>query len=201
MKNLCVLIIAVSCFGNVYSQTAEEFYNTGIKKYELHDYKGAIIYFTKAIKLDSNNETYFANRGIAHSYNNNKLEAVKDLTKALVISPNDSELYSARAKIKLDLLDLRGSILDFNRAIEINPIEKDFEDRGLVYLLLKDYKNSIIDNTKAIEINGSNSNAYYNRAIAKLALNFKDDDYCLDLSKAGELGDQLAYELIKKHCN
>ena len=41
---------------------------------------------------------------------------------------------------------------------------------------------------------------YYNRAISKLKLKQKEGA-CLDLSKSGELGDDKAYEMIKKYCN
>ena len=42
--------------------------------------------------------------------------------------------------------------------------------------------------------------AFCNRGLAKIKLNDKNGG-CLDLSKAGELGFQAAYESIKKYCN
>ncbi len=42
--------------------------------------------------------------------------------------------------------------------------------------------------------------AYYNRGLAKIQLG-QIDGGCLDLSKAGELGADKAYDLIKKYCN
>ena len=58
----------------------------------------------------------------------------------------------------------------------------------------------ISDFIKAIEINPNDAEAYYNRGIAKIKLGQKDSG-CLDLSKAGELGDSQAYEAIKDLCN
>jgi hypothetical protein len=49
-------------------------------------------------------------------------------------------------------------------------------------------------------LNPKNGVAYFARGLAKVAL--KDTNGgCLDFSKAGELGDNRAYEAIKKICN
>jgi len=65
------------------------------------------------------------------------------------------------------------------------------------YLL--DFRGAILDYTKAIEIIPNFSEAYFCRGMTKIALNRKEDG-CLDLRKAGELGDAVAYEYIKKYC-
>ena len=57
----------------------------------------------------------------------------------------------------------------------------------------------IQDYNKAIELNPDFADAYYNRGIAKYDLGDKNGS-CLDWSKAGELGDETAYDLIKEHC-
>ena len=51
-----------------------------------------------------------------------------------------------------------------------------------------------------IELNPKNKEAYSNRGIAKLNLKDKNGA-CLDWSKAGELGYEEAYDMIKKNCN
>ncbi len=42
--------------------------------------------------------------------------------------------------------------------------------------------------------------AYYNRGLAKIQLGQKNSG-CLDLSKAGELGVDKVYEVIREYCN
>jgi hypothetical protein len=59
---------------------------------------------------------------------------------------------------------------------------------------------SVGDFSKAIEINPKYTQAYYSKGISRIAIGQKDSG-CLDLSKAGELGSEKAYEVIKKNCN
>jgi tetratricopeptide (TPR) repeat protein len=72
--------------------------------------------------------------------------------------------------------------------------------QGLEKFRLKDYRGAIADYTKAIELNPKYAEAYHNRGLSKINFGQKDNG-CLDLSKAGELGLEQAYEAIKNLCN
>ena len=63
-----------------------------------------------------------------------------------------------------------------------------------------DYRGAINDYTKAIELKPNFATAYNNRGLAKILMGQKDSG-CLDLSKAGELGNTEAYETIRQYCN
>ena len=65
---------------------------------------------------------------------------------------------------------------------------------------LKDYRGAILDYTKAIELDPKMGDAYYYRGVAKIAVK-EINSGCYDLSKAGELGQEAAYKLIKQFCN
>ena len=83
--------------------------------------------------------------------------------------------------------DLYGAIIDYTKAIEINPNSfTAFNNRGLLKLQLKDYKGAIADFTKAIEINPNKGDLFEYRSIAKSALN---DEYgaIADANKAIEI--------------
>lgn len=77
---------------------------------------------------------------------------------------------------------------------------KEYNDSGLAKFRLKDYRGAIADYSKAIELNPSFADAYFNRGITKISSGQKDKG-CLDLSKAGELGDGEAYKAIRAPCN
>ncbi len=64
--------------------------------------------------------------------------------------------------------DLDGAIDDYNRAIEINPIDIDaYSYRGIAKARKGDLEGAIADYTRAIELNPKDSKAYYSRGIAK----------------------------------
>ena len=65
---------------------------------------------------------------------------------------------------------------------------------------LEDFRGALSDYTNEIEIDPKASAPYFNRGIVKLTLKDKDGA-CLDWSKAGELGQENAYETIKIYCN
>lgn len=73
------------------------------------------------------------------------------------------------------------------------------KESGDAKLRLEDYKGAIADYSKAIELNPKNAKAYYSRGLAKLLMGQKDSG-CIDLSKAGELGYDKAYDAIKEDC-
>jgi len=50
-----------------------------------------------------------------------------------------------------------------------------------------------------IELDPDYAEAYNNRGIAKYRLGDKDGS-CLDWNKAGELGNEKAYDLFKEYC-
>ena len=89
---------------------------------------------------------------------------------------------------------------NFMQAIDINPNNANYFNRGLAKFFLEDYQGAILDFTEAIELYSKDEGSYYYRGFAKLKLNQKENA-CLDLSKAGELGFPDAYETIKEYCN
>jgi tetratricopeptide (TPR) repeat protein len=70
--------------------------------------------------------------------------------------------------IKYLQLDYNGAILDYNKAIELNPkLAGAYNDRGLMKWYLKDYRGAIMDYDKAIELISNSADVYCNRGLAK----------------------------------
>lgn len=63
----------------------------------------------------------------------------------------------------------------------------------------QDYEGAISYYTRAIEIDPKYAAAYYNRGMAKIKMGQKENA-CIDFTKAGELGNEKAYEMIKLYC-
>ncbi len=112
-----------------------------------------------------------------------------------------AEQYNSKGVAKEKLEDYRGAILDYTKAIEVNPkFAEAYCNRGVVKFYLKDFRGAILDYNKAIEVDPSFGAAYFNRGETKRLLGDIDGS-CLDWSKAGEFGLSEAYDKIKEYCN
>lgn len=144
---------------------------------KIEDYENAMINFTKII--------------------NGKIEGYVSI----------ANVYFERGFLKNKLEDYRSAISDFDLALKNNTFKNNpnlkllYSYRGYSKLMLNDYLGAINDYSRYIQDNPNNSsNAYYNRGLARIYLK-QFELGCNDLSKAGELGELDAYELIKEYCN
>lgn len=182
-----------------FNPDAEAYYNRGLLKYVLEDNRGSMVDLTKAIDISPDHvDAHFIRGLLRHDLDDNQ-GAIADFTKVIEINPEYSDAYLKRGFSKYVLDDYRGAISDYTKAIELHPDEETYYNRGLSKDALNDYRGAIADYTKAIAINSEYADSYYARALMNFMLGEKDKG-CMDLSKAGELGLERAYELIKKGC-
>jgi Flp pilus assembly protein TadD len=98
-----------------------------------------------------------------------------------------SEEYDRRGVVKFGLGDKRGAILDYNRAISIDPQDAfAYYNRGVAKFELGDKQGAISDFDLAIAINPQDAQAYSNRGAVKLALGDKQGAIA-DFTKGAEL--------------
>ncbi len=183
------------------AQTAKEFTQKGRELIDKREYMEAILNLNKAIELDAKQSVAYFLRGNLKEKFEDLHGAMKDYNLAIETNSKYTEAFFARGNVKMRLQDYYGAIADFSSAISINEnyIEAYF-NRGKAKQLLMAYEDAINDVTKIIQINPKSIDAYYMRGI--LRIDFGDlKNGCLDLSKAGELGDLKAYEIIKEKCN
>lgn len=180
---------------------ADAYINRGVAKSDLEDSRGAILDYSKAIEINPGDGLAYFNRGTIKIKLEDYTGAMLDFDEAINLDPNYFDAHNSRGFVKVNLNDYEGAIQDFKKAMEIRPLdESSYYNCGYVYLKLKEYKGAIINFNTAIAINPDYIDAYINRGIAKILLGDKIGG-CLDWSKAGELGDDTAYDLIKKNCN
>ena len=125
MKNLFLILVVVSLSG--YGQTATDYFNKGISKFNLKDYQGAISEFNKSIHLNPNDADAYINRGIAKKklLEYTGADAISDYNIAIQLNPNNSDYFYNRGNAKIGLRDYRGAITDFSIAIQLNPDNAD----------------------------------------------------------------------------
>ena len=101
---------------------------------------------------------------------------------------------------KDDLEDYSGAIADYDKAIELNPMDASlYINRGLTKGDLQDHEGEISDYNKAIELNPMDPDVYLNRGSTKKELGDLIGA-CADWKKAAELGDKESAEFFKEHC-
>ncbi len=206
MKNITAFALSLICMilssNLLYSQkTAEDYIDHGIKKYEEKEYMEAIVSFNEAIALDKNSHQAYYMRGNIKQRFGDIHGAMKDYNEALEANSKFPEAYFERGNIKYMLQDYYGAINDYTQTIALNENNLDaYYKRGQAKQQLEAYQDAINDCTQILNKDPKNVDAYFLRGVLRIEYG-KLAEGCLDLSKAGELGDLKAYEMIRERCN
>jgi tetratricopeptide (TPR) repeat protein len=201
MKRLLFVLVLISLTLVSGAQTAKDYVIKGRDLLEKQEYVEALVNLNKAIELDPNQSAAYYLRGNIKDNFEDRHGAMKDYNLAIEKNPKFADAFFARGNVKMSLQDYYGAVDDYTAAITINEnyVEAYFS-RGKAKQFLQAYQDAINDCSKIIQINPKSTAAYSMRGI--LRIEFGDlKNGCLDLSKAGEMGDLKAYDLIKEKCN
>jgi tetratricopeptide (TPR) repeat protein len=164
--------------GEVYS-------NRGNTKFELKDYDGALNDYLKAIELSPKfTDAYYNLANLKANVYKKYNEAIKLYTIAIEIEPL-SEAYNNRGIAKQDLNDINGAILDYQKAIELNPKNYiAYHNLAEIQLIKGLIDDAIINCTKSIQISNKYSDAYKTRSEAfKIKKEFLNSSIDMQLYK------------------
>jgi tetratricopeptide (TPR) repeat protein len=90
---------------------------------------------------------------------------------------------------------------DYNKVIDLDTdFFYAYFNRGYVKCIMGDYWGSVSDYEKALDYEPKFSEAFYNKGLILIYLNLKTVG-CESMSKAGELGIQESYHVMKRYCN
>jgi tetratricopeptide (TPR) repeat protein len=138
--------------GKISSQ-AKFYYSQAQNKYLNKDYKGAILNYTQAIKINPNYADAYTGRGLAYRSLQDYQKAILDCTQAIKINPNYADAYRDRGSVFVLLKNYQKGMNDLNQAIKINPND------GLAYFYrsnaraaLGDFQGFTEDADKSINI-------------------------------------------------
>jgi tetratricopeptide (TPR) repeat protein len=142
---------------------------------------------------------YYMNRGVLRADMIDFIASIE--SNVQVLSMDDSGNTRARVKDQVNRsYDYSDAIDDMEAAVQILPdLPYLYFNLGNLYCLSKEHVKSIENYTKAIELYAYMGDAYFNRGLVLIYLKDKEKG-CIDLSRAGELGVQDAYSVIKKYC-
>lgn len=142
---------------------------------------------------------YHMNRGVLRAEMIEFISSIENNVQ--VLSMDDSG--NTRARVRDQVVrqyDYTDAIDDMKKVAELVPnLPYAYFNLGNLYCLSSEHINSIENYTKAISLYPYMGDAYFNRGLVLIYLKDKEKG-CIDLSRAGELGVQDAYGVIKKYC-
>ena len=196
---------AVAWEGN---PSAEMLFPRALYDYDGKQFNSSLNYYGEAIEKAEDEAAgfnalysafYHMNRGVLRAEMIDFISSIE--SNVQVLSMDDSG--NTRARVKDQVIrqyDYTDAIEDMKSAAEIVPdLPYVYYNLGNLYCLSSEHVNSIENYTKAIELYPYMGDAYFNRGLVLIYLKDKEKG-CIDLSRAGELGIQDAYGVIKKYC-
>lgn len=120
--------------GHKRADTFAEWFDTGCKRYQEGDLKGAIEAYTEAIALKPEEIRSYFNRGIAYIELHMHDKAIDDYNTVIAMNPDYSEAYNNRgwAYLQKGLFD--PAIRDCNKALTLDPhMATAYHTRGMAY--------------------------------------------------------------------
>ena len=182
-----VILPTNNAFAN---EEADKHNAQGRDYYSNSDYQKAVEEYTKAIKIDSKNPTYYNNRGWAYYDSNDYVNAEKDFSDAIRLNPNYAYAYRGLARIYREDNPPRNddAIKNFieagkiscapggfhsyeyaievlNEALALNDNNAEAHNlRGQAYFNLEKYDEALDDFNIVIEKDSNYADAYFGRA-------------------------------------
>ena len=188
--------------------SAEKLFLRAMYDYDGKQFNSALNYYGQAIdKAESEgagfnalySAFYHLNRGVLRAEMIDFISSIE--SNVQVLSMDDAG--NTRARVKDQVIrqyDYTDAIDDMKRAAEIIPdLPYVYYNLGNLYCLSSEHVSSIENYSKAIDLYPYMGDAYFNRGLVLIYLKDKEKG-CIDLSRAGELGVQDAYGVIKKYC-
>jgi tetratricopeptide (TPR) repeat protein len=190
---LCLLAVFTSC-----SSSPEV--NTGDSAFAKGDYPAAIEGYSLALKNNPGDVDLLFGRGRAYQEVGKDVDAQADFEAALNLDPKNFQVLLSLATVQLDQKSYASALLYATKAEEISgapALASLLKGRALHQLgmpedALKAYGN-------AIQLDGDYGQAYFNRALLKIALD-RTKLACEDLRRAVALDYPGAQESLEKYC-
>ncbi|KAH7861299.1 hypothetical protein Vadar_024351 [Vaccinium darrowii] len=104
---------------------AEEIKILANEAFKAHKFSQAIVLYTQAIELNSQNPVYWANRAFAHTKLEEYGSAIQDASKAIEIDPKYSKGYYRRGAAYLAMGKFKEALKDFQQVKKICPNDPD----------------------------------------------------------------------------
>jgi tetratricopeptide (TPR) repeat protein len=174
---------------------------TSIYKSIIKNYNDAINDLNAVITTDTTNFiTYFSRANIRFEM----INYIKQIENQHNIYLTGTEFNA----VKKDIIESTENFADYELVIEDLQKAKELSPRfifcdynlGNTYLQMRDYRKAIEHYNLVIKSDKEFKEAYYNRGLTYIYLK-ESENGCMDMSIAGELGMEEAYEVIGRFCD
>jgi len=182
---------------------APAYINRGLLKFKLKQYAYAIKDMEQGVKLAKykkiEDEVYNSLAQAKFEIDDFK-GAIEDFDTLIKRNPKNEFAYTYRGAAKLNVNDFSNAINDLSEAIKLNAKSYvAYNFRGAAKGGLKQYIEALKDFDYSIKLKFDYSSAYVNRASIRLASKDRKGA-CEDLTKADQLGSNVAYKLLQQYC-
>ena len=170
-------------------------FERGISQLLIKQYTSAVNSFTEAIRLNPTNPFLYMNRAAARAEMIDFISSIDNSYQSVNIDTDPSKRLHNNVK---RIYSYDEAIEDMDEAIRLYPeFAEAYYNRANLMAISGKLPEAYDDYTKAIELDGNMGEAYYNRGLVQIFM--KDTRKgCMDLSKAGELGIEMAYDVLRE---
>ncbi|MBR3678432.1 MAG: tetratricopeptide repeat protein [Alistipes sp.] len=175
-----------------------QLFQLAISESLVKQYTNAVNSYTAAITLSPTNPFVYLNRAATQAEMIDFISSIDNAYQRISIESDPARQLHNRSTRTYNYDD---AIADLTKAIKLYPgFAYAYYNRANLLALSGQLPEAYDDYTKAIELNPNFAEAYYNRGLIQIYM--KDTHKgCLDISKAGELGIEEAYEVLRAYSN
>ncbi len=174
--------------------TFESLFSLAISESLVKQYTNAVNSYTAAIQASPTNPFVYLNRATTQAEMIDFISSIESAYQRISIESDPARQLHNRTSRTYNYDE---AIADLTKAIKLySGFSYAYYNRANLLALSGKLPEAYDDYTKAIELNPNFAEAYYNRGLIQIYM--KDTRKgCLDISKAGELGIEEAYEVLK----
>ena len=173
----------------------EQLFMRGVSQSLIKQYTNAVNTYSEAIQLNPANPFLYINRATTRAEMIDFISSIDNSYQSITIDSDPSKRLNSTSTRTYSYDE---AIDDINKAIKLYPeFAEAYFNRANLMAISGKLPEAYDDYTHAIELNANLGEAYYNRGLVQILM--KDTRKgCLDISKAGELGIEMAYQTLKQ---
>ena len=182
------------------SKESQNYLSRGIFFSLIDDYASSMNDLQKAIELNNKNALAYFSRANCKLKMADLIDELKQNSDAIIV-PLKNDPKHAQGTVIETVTDYKDVLTDYSTCLTLNPnFAFAYFNEAYVMCKMRDYQTALSYLNKALDREPDFAEAYFNRGLTKIYLDDVEGG-AMDLSKAGELGIQDAYNVIKRYCN